>query len=269
MAKLYIRNSVLESGKPQIAISLIGTTEEELLEECRQVLEMPCDILEWRADYYLKGIHDAGKDTDTAKSYVDIIRILDHIRYMAGDKIIIFTNRRKGQGGVSGMTKEQCDTLRVIVAQSGLADIIDIEMFDEEGKYSESKTRKHIQAIHDLKCKALLTFHNYEFMPDNKSIMNLILRMKDLGADICKISAFAKTRDDADRLLEISKLLTGEGIGPLVMIAMGEEGQASRVASARYGSCMSFAAGVNPSAPGQIDAETFKTLLDQYYSLEG
>ena len=89
--------------------------------------------------------------------------------------------------------------------------------------------------------------------------------MNNLGADVCKLAAMANSREDAENLLKATALLTRNGIGPVVTIAMGEWGRSTRVAAGRYGSCMTFAAGSSQSAPGQIDVFTMKKWLDEYY----
>ena len=52
---------------------------------------------------------------------------------------------------------------------------------------------------------------------------------------------------------------------PLIAISMGEMGMSSRICAGQFGSVITFAAGKNASAPGQIDAETLRGYLDKYY----
>ena len=77
----------------------------------------------------------------------------------------------------------------------------------------------------------------------------------------------ANSKGDAEGLLKASAVLTRNGLGPLVMIAMGNYGTATRIAAGKYGSCMTFAAGSRASAPGQADTFTMKKWLDDYYGV--
>ena len=90
----------------------------------------------------------------------------------------------------------------------------------------------------------------------------------ELRADVFKIAAMAVTKEDAESLLKTTAFLHQHGIGPLVMMAMGEWGKTTRVAAGRYGSCITFAAGQEVSAPGQVDVFTMLKWLNDYYGEE-
>ena len=55
---------------------------------------------------------------------------------------------------------------------------------------------------------------------------------------------------------------------PIVMIARGAAGRPASEAAGKYGSCITFAAGLDKSAPGQVDAYARKKMLDAYYGRE-
>jgi 3-dehydroquinate dehydratase-1 len=46
---------------------------------------------------------------------------------------------------------------------------------------------------------------------------------------------------------------------------MGELGMSSRICAGQFGSVITFAAGKDASAPGQIDAVTLQGYLEKYY----
>ena len=101
-----------------------------------------------------------------------------------------------------------------------------------------------------------------------EEILEKIQIMQAAGADVFKIAAMAVTKEDAENLLKTTAFLHQNGIGPLVMMAMGEWGKTTRVAAGRYGSCITFAAGQEASAPGQVDAFTMLKWLNDYYGEE-
>ena len=88
---------------------------------------MPCQILEWRADKYLGAIENLEAAMEQKEFYLDIIKILDDINFIAAGMPIIFTVRSKSQGGDVQMGQEHIAEIRSLAAQSGLVDFIDIE----------------------------------------------------------------------------------------------------------------------------------------------
>ena len=244
---LKVKDLTLQPGRPKVVVPVIGTSPEEIIKECEAAREqLPCDMIEWRADYYLSAIDDLGEKLKEKDIYLDMIR-------------------RKGQGGMVDINKAQNDSIRELVAQSELVDFIDVELFDENDSFDEYDIKSQINEIHRYGCRALLSYHDFEHMPQPGEIVNIIKTMNNLGADVCKLAAMANSREDAENLLKATALLTRNGIGPVVTIAMGEWGRSTRVAAGRYGSCMTFAAGSSQSAPGQIDVFTMKKWLDEYY----
>ena len=252
--------------RPKVAVPLIGTTPEEIVKECEFISEqLPCDIIEWRADYYLSAIDNLDEKLKEKELYLEMIKLLDDINYIAAGKPIIFTVRRIGQGGMVNIGRTQCDSIFELVAQSELADFIDVELFDENDTLDENSVKSQIDEIHSFGCKVILSYHDFAHMPQPAELVNLIKTMQGLGADVFKIAAMADSRTDAENLLKTTAILTKKGIGPLIMIAMGQWGKSTRVAAGRYGSCITFASGKEQSAPGQIDAVTMKKWLDEYY----
>lgn len=266
---LKVKDLTLQPGRPKVVVPVIGTSPEEIIKECEAAREqLPCDMIEWRADYYLSAIDDLGEKLKEKDIYLEMIKLLDDINYIAAGMPVIFTVRRKGQGGMVDINKAQNDSIRELVAQSELVDFIDVELFDENDSFDEYDIKSQINEIHRYGCRALLSYHDFEHMPQPVEIVNIIKTMNNLGADVCKLAAMANSREDAENLLKATALLTRNGIGPVVTIAMGEWGRSTRVAAGRYGSCMTFAAGSSQSAPGQIDVFTMKKWLDEYYGPE-
>ncbi|NLD20196.1 MAG: type I 3-dehydroquinate dehydratase [Clostridiales bacterium] len=268
MDTLEVKEMVLQPGRPKVVVPIVGTVPDEIVEECEKVKTLPCDIIEWRADYYLAAKENLDEQLKEKEIYFELVKILDDINYIAGSMPVIFTLRRKGQGGEVQITKEQYNSIWSLVAQSKLADIIDVELFDENGALDEASLIEQINEIHAYGSKIILSYHDFNSMPTPVEIVNLAKAMGRTGADIYKIAAMAYNKTDAENLLKATAFLNQNDIGPLVMLAMGEWGKTARVAAGRYGSCMTFASGKHQSAPGQVDAHTLKKWLDDYYGEE-
>ncbi|MEG2254760.1 MAG: type I 3-dehydroquinate dehydratase, partial [Vagococcus sp.] len=88
MSKLKVRNLTLGTGQPKVCVSLIASNFEELFAEALRISKMDCDVIEWRADYFM---------------YVNDISFMRKaayfIRYAIEDKPLIFTFRTLDEGG--------------------------------------------------------------------------------------------------------------------------------------------------------------------------
>ena len=262
---LTVREMILQPGRPKVAVPIVSTQPADIIEECESLKEVPCDMVEWRADYYLSDIEDLDGYLSDMNGYLDMVKILDDLNYIADDKPLIFTVRSAAQGGMVQVTREQLESIYGIAAETKLVDFIDIEMMDKDGNVHEEWLRQQIDEAHKHGVKVILSHHDHDKMPAPGELIELVKQMYKLGADICKVAAMAADKTETENLIKVTAYLTKNNIGPLVMIAMGKAGMVSRVAGGKYGSCITFAAGKSGSAPGQADAHTMKKWLDSYY----
>ncbi len=268
MNELKIRNMILKPGRPKVVVPLVSQHPAEIIEECENLKDLPCDMVEWRADYYLAGIEDIDAHLSDKHGYLDMVKILDDVNYIVDEKPLIFTVRSKDQGGQLKLTKSQLESVYGLAAETQLVDIIDIELVDENGEVNVEWVRHQIDEAHRHGVKVMLSHHDFTGTPEPGKIVAMVKNMYMMGADICKFASAAADKKDAENLLKATAFLTKNNIGPIIMIAMGEAGVATRVAAGRYGSCMTFAAGKGNSAPGQPDTYTMKKWLDSYYGEE-
>lgn len=274
METLNIKNIVLQAGRPKVAVPLVSQLPQEIIAECEHAAMLPCDLIEWRADSYLSGLTDLEEVLQTKEFYLDFLKILDDLEYIAGDKPLIFTLRSVEQGGMLQLSQAQKAEIYQLVAQSGLAGLIDVELpvaaqsAEDICEESGLSLREQIDVIHAFGGKVICSYHEFDRMLSPEEILEKIQIMQAAGADVFKIAAMAVTKEDAENLLKTTAFLHQNGIGPLVMMAMGEWGKTTRVAAGRYGSCITFAAGQEASAPGQVDAFTMLKWLNDYYGEE-
>lgn len=248
-----------------MAVPLVSQYPADIIAECEKAAELPCDIIEWRADNYLSAIEDLNGYLSDKNGYLDMVKILDDINYIAGEKPLIFTVRSKAQGGNVQLTRAQLESIYGLVAETQLVDMIDMELMDESGNTDSEWLKAQIDEVHIHGGRVILSHHDFESMPQPAKLVDIVRNMYTMGADICKVAAMASDRKEAENLLKVSALLTKNNVGPLIMLAMGDAGMASRVAGGRYGSCITFASGEEKSAPGQADTYTMQKWLDSYY----
>lgn len=265
---LVVRNTEFKQGRPQVAVSLTGRTPEEIIQQCKEAVVEPIDVIEWRADFYFNAIKDIDQKLVEKDIYIEIIKILDDINYIADDKPVIFTVRSKAHGGVGTLNQLQLESVQQFVAESKFADFIDVEVaglgavkIGLEG----DELRERVQLIREEGCKVILSYHDFDGMPSPQDIVRLVVDMAKYEGDMFKVAAMADNRQEAMDLIKATAYLANKGVGPLVTMAMGREGAITRVIGGKYGSVMTFASVGMPSAPGQIGAASMKKKLDEFY----
>ena len=112
---LRVRNLEIGSGRPKICAIVLGETEREILQLAERANSENCDMIEFRADHFAKIL-----DLDAART------ILGKIRKICR-KPIIFTFRRKEEGGKQETSLEYYKKLLMVTAQNWYADFIDVE----------------------------------------------------------------------------------------------------------------------------------------------
>jgi 3-dehydroquinate dehydratase-1 len=95
---------------------------------------------------------------------------------------------------------------------------------------------------------SIASFHDFSQTPADKKLESMVVQAKKLGADIVKIAALAKTRQDAARLMSFCAACPM----PIVAISMGPFGTVTRAAAPLFGSLFTFAFVNKSNAPGQI-----------------
>lgn len=117
-----------------------------------------------------------------------------------------------------------------------------------------SKIRKAIAEQPDShRTKLIISWHS-DYMPSLEELVEKVLECKNKGADIVKIVPFAKTLEEASRVLRLYSLNVVER-SRLVAFAQGEEGSWTRQACLGLGSPISYASAGKETASGQISYE--------------
>jgi len=106
----------------------------------------------------------------------------------------------------------------------------------------------------------VVSYHDLQGMPADLEL--LYASMRDQGADVVKIAGTPRSIADVGRLMAFAKRANAGGGPPVVPIAMGPMGAASRILAGRLGAPFTFAsvAAGAESAPGQIPAAIMANL---------
>ena len=87
--------------------------------------------------------------------------------------------------------------------------------------------------------------------------------MQDMNADISKIAVMPACRQDVLTLLLATLEMTEKYADrPIITMSMAGTGVVSRLVGESFGSALTFGAASQASAPGQIDVEQLRQVLD-------
>lgn len=243
MAYINIRNIKIGEGIPSIIVPIVFDNIEDILKEAKSIDYSIVDAIEWRADFYLES---------------NYIEVLEKLREIVKDKLIIFTIRTKDEGG--NLSINSCDykDLLMKISKSNLVDFIDVEVFKDDYE-------KLIEDIHLNKTLVIGSNHNFDFTFKEDELIKRLDYMKGLNADILKIAVMPNSEEDVDILLNTTKKYSKVCDRPLITMSMSKLGIKSRIEGERYGSSMTFGSNGKASAPGQIDYKELNNLLKKVH----
>jgi 3-dehydroquinate dehydratase/shikimate dehydrogenase len=205
-----------------------------MLAHARREVESGEAFLEFRIDY----LPDPMAGVDAIRSFA---------RQEPDVTILATCRRHQNHGRYNGSVEEQVRILEAAIDAG--AHGIDIEI--------ESAELAHAQVEH-LRSKAwvIVSFHNFSGTP---LVDPVLKRMLKIPADGYKLVTMAKKPSDSHRVLELA---SDHPKTPLVMLAMGESGLATRVLSPAHGALYTYAApnANEGTAPGQISARLLRQL---------
>jgi 3-dehydroquinate dehydratase I len=154
----------------------------------------------------------------------------------ATNKPIIATARLKTEGGMfQGSERERIDLL---IRAACYADYVDVELLADQRDYAISSIIKPV----------IVSYHDFQGMPDHPQLIGIYEEMKKTKAAIAKIAVTPRSLQDNLRVLQF--LLDADM--PLCMIAMGRLGKHLRAVAPIYGSALTYGFVTESTAPGQM-----------------
>jgi len=246
VACVTIGDVVLGDGVPKIIVPLVGSTAAEILDEGAAAASLDCDLVEWRIDYYAD-VADAVKTAELSRT----------LKAAVGKPVLV-TFRTKREGGQRELPEAAYFAVYDAVIAHGCADLVDVELALPAERVARLVSAAHAQGI-----KVVMSSHDFESTPPKDEIIRRLRSMQDRGADVLKIAVMPRTPDDVLTLLrateEMHRLYARR---PLITMAMGPLGAVSRVSGELFGSCATFGAAAQSSAPGQIPVDELRAILN-------
>ncbi|OMF86229.1 type I 3-dehydroquinate dehydratase [Paenibacillus sp. FSL R7-0337] len=242
-----VKNITLGEGMPKICVPLVGTTRTELRAEAEALIALAPDVVEWRSDFFTE-VEDINAVTQVLE---DIQRLLPEIP-------LIFTFRSAREGGEREISSAYYFRLIQAAVESGLVDIVDVELFQEE-----AEVRRLIAAAHGQAVFVILSNHDFDGTPSEEEIVSRLRRAQELGGDLPKIAVMPQGPADVLTLLAATNRMQEQYADrPIITMAMNGEGVISRLAGEIFGSALTFGAAHKPSAPGQVAVAELRGVLE-------
>lgn len=243
---VQVKNIKIGEGMPKICVSITGNTDEEILEEVRELKKVKLDIVEWRVDFY--------EYVDNIEKVKDILIKLSEILI---DIPLIFTFRSKNEGGERETLSEYYIKLNCEIAKTKLVDLIDVELF-----IGDEYINKIVGFSHQCGVKVIISNHDFSKTPSKEEIIFRLTKMIELNADLPKIAVMPQNTGDVLTLLcATNEMKERYPDNPIITMSMNGIGVISRLAGEIFGSCLTFGATKKVSAPGQIKVEDLYSIL--------
>lgn len=245
MKQVQVRNLLFNDGAPKICIPLTGKTSDAVLNEVKDLDGVDFDLIELRIDHF-----------EDVEQFSRVKELLENIRKIY-DKPLLFTFRTKKEGGVKEMSEDKYFDLVGEIIKSGLIDLVDIELFS-----SQDKLKAAVELAAENQVKVVMSNHDFFNTPAKEELVRRLVMMNENGADIAKIAVMPNSEEDVLALLSATLEIKKSYGFPCITMSMGKLGVVTRLSGELFGSCLTFAAVKNTSAPGQINAKSAREILN-------
>ncbi len=245
---IRVRDITIGEGSPKICAPVVETTQEDILEEGEKLaLSKSVDIIEWRIDFY-----------DESSDISKILQTASLLRTVVGKKPLLATFRTENEGGNKEIEKSAYKDMLTALAKSG-----DIDMIDIEAYFMDENSTKDV--INSLKENVVVvgSYHDFDKTPSYDEIIKRLDFMKSQGVSIPKLACMPQNRHDVFTLMEATEEFAGANEGlPVITMSMGDYGKVSRAAGKSFGSAVTFGCLGKASAPGQINVDELRRILN-------
>lgn len=234
---------LLGSTDVLICVPLVAADRQTLLEQAARLGALQPDCIEWRADF----CEDLEPD--------EVPGLLAAVAAASGCPLI-FTNRLHAEGGRRSQAEDRRAAILEAAAGTGLPAMVDVEMATPPSlaqRVAATARRSGVAVIR--------SWHDFSATPPRDALLATLRAMLDAGADVAKVAVTPRVPEDVLALL-------GAGLEarrtfldiPGILMSMGALGAVSRFGG-HFGSDLTFAVGVQASAPGQMALDLVRGVL--------
>jgi 3-dehydroquinate dehydratase-1 len=247
-----IRDTVIGQGAPKTIVPTTGVNAEQVLAQARSIGDNPAaDLIEFRIDY-LDFATDPARVAGLGKQVVKAARA----------KPMILTLRTKAEGGAKPISDDDYAKLYLALIPEGFIDLLDVEMFREQ-----KQVEKIVAAAHKAGVRIVMSSHDFKQTPATEEIIARLRKQDQLGADILKIAVMPQSPADVLKLLDATaQMRANYSLKPQLTMSMGGLGSISRLSGEVFGSDLTFGMIGVPSAPGQVEVQQLRQVLNVIHS---
>lgn len=253
------------SGKPKICASITETDRKSIIAAADILLQKRVDIIEWRIDYYREVAH-----------WDMVLETLQRLKMSLYGRPLLVTFRTKEEGGCQEIETAAYRELIDKIAQSGLVDMVDVEVFQniayeelagERTAGVQERFKELQQWIGGLRQKVVVvgSYHNFEMTPEDDELKGRMQIIEESGVDIPKMAVMPADRMDVMRLMMFTLQMAEQTDKPLITMSMSRIGSISRVSGEAFGSAVTFGSIGQESAPGQLPVNKLEEMLDMIH----
>lgn len=232
--------------KPLICVPLLGASFIDLQDQFRILEDDEYDLVEIRIDYYK---HLENMDA--------VHTFLDKCRELNIKKPVIMTYRSISEGGLGVLNQDDYLDLMMHLCTLDYVTYIDIEFSSESFLQLVNYCSKHKLVI--------ASKHYFNMTPSVDENMAIFNTMSEAKVDIMKLAMMPKNNDDVLKIFHLTNKAYSMFTTNIIVIGMGELGMATRIMGGQFGSYITYASGVQSSAPGQIDYKEMKEIYSKIY----
>ncbi len=227
----------IDPAHPAIFASLSVRDIATLTEAATTLTRHPVDVVEWRIDAL-------------AEHNIDLITEAAHRLREAISAPLLATMRTSAEGSSVDVSDEQYT--QIVTTIAALVDAVDIEMTRRDAKAL-------IDFVHDEGRVVIGSQHFWSLTPTRTELIAVLAKMLSANCDLAKIAVNIGHLADLHQLTETTWTLTHTDFAtPVMVMAMGDWGPYSRMMAPQLGCCGTFAYADEPSAPGQISAQSLR-----------
>ena len=104
---LCIKGKIIGKGKPLVCVPVMESSKEEILRETRRLEEAHTEMIEWRVDAF-----------ENVESPNAIREILNEMKHIIKESILVYTFRSKNQGGCKALSAADIYDIHQVAAES-------------------------------------------------------------------------------------------------------------------------------------------------------
>lgn len=205
---LCIKGKIIGKGKPLVCVPVMESSKEEILRETRRLEEAHTEMIEWRVDAF-----------ENVESPNAIREILNEMKHIIKESILVYTFRSKNQGGCKALSTADIYDIHQVAAESDVVDFIDVEYFEAKNP------QKEIAMLQEMGVYVIASHHDFEQTPNAEVIRMLLEQIRESGADVVKLAVMPQNMWDVLHLLEeTNRFHENHPDHPLITMSMGAKG---------------------------------------------